>query len=459
MSEPARHAGAAARWAFWLVLLAGFGLMLRLSLPGHLSVDSVLALHEGRFGVRTTWNPAIFGWLLGVFDRIHTGTALAVVASSLLLFGSWALLPRLRPRTSWLAPVVALGVVALPQALIYPAIVWKDVWFADAAIAGFVVLALGLGKADGRTPWASLALAALLFAAAGLLRQNGLILVFPAALAIAWALSARGWRRSLPLAGGWIVAVAALTLVLSATARPQGAGAPDGAGEKGLRLLATYDLAAAAALQPGRPTPRIDAVAPDVGAYLRDNAQRLYAPERVDVLTADRTLALGLKRVPRQVIRAEWLDLITTDPGLWLRGRMLAFRQVAGTPVIDRCLPVTLGVEGPAATLQALEIAPRRSVGDGRLYNYVTWFLDTPAMSHLAFAVIALAVGVFLLVRRDPADLAIAGLLAGALGFAASFFAISIACDYRYLYALDVAAVTGALYFLLDPRLRRSERA
>ena len=45
-----------------------------------------------------------------------------------------------------------------------------------------------------------------------------------------------------------------------------------------------------------------------------------------------------------------------------------------------------------------------------------------------------------------PEDIAVAGLLASALGFAATFFAISIACDYRYLYALDLSALAGALY-------------
>lgn len=450
MSESARRPSAA-RWVLWLVLLAGYLLMLRLNVPGHLSVDSVLALHEGRFGVRTTWNPAIFGWLLGTLDRITPGTMLVVALSGLLLFGGWALLSRTRTRTTWLAPAVAVALVALPQVMIYPAIVWKDVLFADCAVAGFALLAFGVSK--GGTPWVSLILAAVLLAAAGLFRQNGLILSLPAALAIAWALSARGWKRSLGLAAGWLVAVAALTLLLSAVARPQGAGAPDNAGEKGLRLLATYDLAAASHLQPGRPTPRIDAVAPDVGRYLRDNADRLYAPERVDVLTADPWLAAGLKRVPRAVVLAEWRDLLTRQPGLWFRGRMLAFRQVVGTPVIDRCLPITVGVEGPAATLQALRISPRRTPGDLRLYNYSTWFFDTPAMSHIAYGIVALIVMLALLVRRDPADIAVAGLMAGALGFAASFLAISIACDYRYLYVLDVAALTGLLYLALDPRL------
>lgn len=445
------------RPAYWLVVAAGLALLLHLNLPGHLTVDSVLALHEGRFGVRTTWNPAFFGWLLGILDRIVPGTAAAVAMSGLLLFGSWAALSALRPRTSWLAPVVALGVVALPQALIYPAIVWKDVLFADAVVAGYVLLAFGVRDPTRPTPWVSLVLAALLFAAAGLLRQNGLIMAAPAALAIAWARSgAVGWPRGLALAGGWLAGVAILTLVLSAVAQPQGAGAPDSAGGKGVRIVQTYDLVAAAALQPGRPTPEIDKVAPAAGDYIRGAAPRLYSPERVDTLAADPTLGALLKTLDSEAIQAEWLNLVRGQPVLYLRVRAMAFGQVFGTPVIDRCLPVTVGVDGPSAALKALDMPRRRTVEDGRLYNYVTWFMDTPAMSHVAFAALALAVGVALLLRRDPADLAIVGLLAGALAFAASFFAISLACDYRYLYVLDIAAMTGALYLAIDPNLKRA---
>lgn len=440
-----------------MILAGALTLMLKLNLPGHMTVDSVLALHEGRFGVRTTWNPAFFGWLLGVLDRLHTGTALAVGLFGVLLFGAWSLLAALRPRTSWLAPLVALGLVALPQAMIYPGIVWKDVQFAVSAVAGFALLGFGVRDRLGGTPWVSLILAALLFAAAGLLRQNGLLLALPAALAIAWARSGSGgWLRSSGLAVAWLAAVAALTLLLSAVAQPQGAGAPDNAGSKGLRILGTYDIIGAAALQPGRPTPHIDRQSPAAGDYIRAHAAQLYSPERVDTIGADDRIGELMKTVNASTIRAEWLDLIRHQPGLYLRVRALAFGQVLGTPLIDRCLPVSLGVDGPAAALKALDMPRRQSPEDQRLYNYVTWFLDTPAMSHLAFAAIALVVGVALLFRRDPADLVIAGLMAGALGFTASFFAISIACDYRYLYLLDVAAITGLLYLALDPRLKRA---
>lgn len=448
--------GSPARWAFWAVLAGAFLLMLKLNLPGHLTVDSVLALHEGRFGVRTTWNPAFFGWLLGVLDRIHRGTALAVILSGGVLFGAWALLPAVRRRASWVAPLVALGLVALPQVMIYPGIVWKDVQFAVATIAGFCLLAFGVRDRLGRTPWLSLVAAALLFAAAGLLRQNGLILALPAALAIAWSRSAyKGWLRSTGLAVAWLIAVAALTFVLSVVAQPQGVGAPDSAGGKGLRILQNYDIAAAAALEPGRRMPHIERASPVAAAYLRTHAAEFYSPERVDKMASDDRMAELWRTVPPEAARAEWFALIRDDPALYLRARMLAFEQVFATPLIDSCLPVTVGVDGPPPTLEALKMTRRFDRNDQRLYNYATWYMETPALSHVAFAAIAAVLAVLLLLRRDPADLVIAGLLAGALGFAASFFVISIACDYRYLYLLDVAAITGLIYLAVDPRLKR----
>jgi hypothetical protein len=375
--------------------------------------------------------------------------------SGLVLFGAWALLPSLRPRTSWLAAPLALGLAALPQALIYPAIVWKDVWFAEAAVAGFVALALALQRPPGVMRWVWFALAALLCAAAGLLRQNGLIVVAPAAIAIAWAGWPRARARSLATAALWVAAVAAGTLALSAYAKPEGAGRPDSAGAKGVRLVQIYDLVGAASREP-LPLARIDRIDPALDDEIRAEAAAAYSPERVDTLTGVR-LGKALRRVDSATMQAEWLDLIVHDPGLYLATRAEVFRWVLETPAIDRCLPVHVGVDGPPKALADLHMKPRRSRGDERLYNYVTWFLDTPADSHVTYGLVALAVGHVLLFRRDPADLAMAGLMAGALGFAASFFVISIACDYRYLYFLDLAAMTGVLYLALDPRLGRAQ--
>ena len=45
-----------------------------------------------------------------------------------------------------------------------------------------------------------------------------------------------------------------------------------------------------------------------------------------------------------------------------------------------------------------------------------------------------------------------AALIASALAFTASFFVISISCDYRYLYFLDLSALAALFYLSLDTR-------
>ena len=56
-----------------------------------------------------------------------------------------------------------------------------------------------------------------------------------------------------------------------------------------------------------------------------------------------------------------------------------------------------------------------------------------------------------LLRRREPADVAIAFLLLSGFAVTASFFVISIACDYRYLYFPDTAVMLSLFYLALDP--------
>lgn len=443
-----------ARIAFLAVMTAGFALVLHWNLPGHLSVDSVLALKEGRFGVRETWNPAIFGWLLGRFDAITPGTTIAVTVMAALLFGAWAAMAGLRTRSSWLAPVLALLAIALPQVVIYPGIVWKDVWFAQAAIAGFVLLAYAVGRPKGGLSLALLILAALALALAGLLRQNGLILAAAGAVALAWTSWDGGARRALSGATVWLAGVGLLVFALSILAQPQGLGRPDGAGAKGLRILQVYDLAGAAT-RTDMPLDQLAARDPTLDDLFREKAQALYSPERVDTLNNDKAFGERLAKAPEGAIQGEWLSLILTRPQAYLETRWAAFRWVVATPDIDKCLPIHVGAAGPPAAMAALDMPARQDRRDFRLYNYVTWFLDTPAYSHLVWGGLALVAGLILLLRRDPADIVMAGLMFGSLAFAASFFVLSLACDYRYLYLVDLAGLTGVLYLALDPRLRR----
>ena len=124
------------------------------------------------------------------------------------------------------------------------------------------------------------------------------------------------------------------------------------------------------------------------------------------------------------------------------------------TPKIEQCLPVYVGVDGPAERMKALNISEGVTPPAQALYDYGERFVHTPLYSHLGFALAALAAAGFMLKRREAQDVAMAGLMISALGFTASFLLISVACDYRYLYLLDLAALTGWLYLVIDFPLR-----
>jgi hypothetical protein len=443
--------------ALRVVLAGGFLLMLAASLPGHLSYDSVLELYEGHFHVRQSWAPAFYAWVLGVFDSVLPGTALYVVASGLLLFLALASFATLRGRVSWFAVPLALVFVLTPAVLVYQGIVWHDVLFANLAIAGMVCLSHAAICWETRARrWMFLAATLLLLAAAVLTRQNGFIMGVLAALALGWTAGAReGWKRGVAWGAGGFVALVLVAQALGYVGVPSRAGPADGL-DKGLRILRQYDLIGALATDPNLPLPAIEAANPASARTLRREASRVYSAERVDFLDGQPGLSKALWSLSDKTVSAEWSNLILHHPGLYLRQRWQVFRWVFLTPVIDRCLPVYVGVDAPVEKMTPLGLVQRRSMTDQQLVNYSTWFMDTPAFSHLTYVVMGLLVAGVLLLRRDPADIPIVALTLGGVAFAASFFVISIACDYRYLYFLDLSAMAGLLYVVVDPRLRRS---
>jgi hypothetical protein len=443
--------------AVGVILAGGFLLMLAANMPGQLSLDSVMQLYEGRFQVRETFAPAIYSLVLRIFDSILPGTALYLLASGLLLFGALAALRGLRPRVSWLAVPVALAIVLTPQLLVYQGIVWRDVMFANVSVAGFVCLAYAVSRWERRgLRWAALAGALFLLALAAVVRQNGLIVVLLAAIALAWTARVR-WFGKAAYGVGFFVAAALLSQGLNGAAQPKTAGR-DTAMDVGLRILQHYDVVAAAALDPSLPLSEIDKVRPADDDFIRAEARKVYSPERVDFFDRSPDLGKHLWPVPAEAMRAAWLDVIFEHPDLYLRHRLGAFTWVFLTPEVGRCVPLHVGVEGPPEKIAALKLAPGADPQDMAVYRYAERFFQTPVYSHLTYAVIAVAVAGLLLLRRDPADMAIVALMLGALGFTASFFVISLACDYRYLYFLDLAALTGLLYLAIDPPFGASRR-
>lgn len=439
-----------------LVLALGYAAMLALNLPGHLSFDSVVQLHEGRTHVRDTWAPAIFGWILGFFDGFVPGTGLYVAVSGALFYGSLAAMLALRPATSWAAVAVAAILAASPLVLIYQAIVWKDVLFANCALAGCVALAHA-AKAWPRpgVRWLWLVAALLLLALAALVRQNGVVVAVCAAAALGWV-AARRWRGKALWAAGGLAAVMALSQLMSVAVEPTATSAEE-ANTKGVRIVQRYDVIGAVARDPTFRTTNMEAYNPRANAVVRANAEKYFTAQRVDTLGVP-VIANALKDIEPEAITADWKRLILERPLLYAHQRLGVFHWLIAPPELDRCLPVYIGVDGPREKLAELGIPLRLSPKDQALHDYAKRFYATPLYAHFTYVGLAILTILALLVRRDPQDIAVIALMLGGLAFAGTFLIISLACDFRYLYMLDLAGMAGLFYLAIDPRLRRRSR-
>ena len=450
-----------ARTAFRWVLAAGLLVMLGANLPGHLSYDSVAQLYEGHFHVRETWGPALYAWVLGFFDGFIPGTSLYVTVSAALFFGALAALRGLRPTTSWWAVLAAGAAVMTPQLAVYQGIVWKDVMFANCAVAGFVLVAWA-GQVWPRRGlrWGLLITALVLMAAGAQVRQNGIIAGGFAALALGWIAALneadQTWRQRLRRGLTWALgAVVALVVMgqLETTFSEPAKAPKDTALGTGLRIVESFDVIGAMAMDPTYRPDALNAANPAAAAIVKSRAKADYSGRRVDFVDRDPTIQAGLNLLSDKAFAAEWRNLVFKHPGLYLRVRIEDFRWVFAPPVIDWCLPVYVGVDAPAEKMGPLGIQHRYVQSDVMLYNYATWFLDTPVYSHAFYTGLSLVLGVLLLWRRQGADIPMAAMQFAGAAFAASFFLISIACDYRYLYFTDVAAIAGLIYAALDPPL------
>ena len=437
-----------------LILLIGFAAIVAVNWPGHLSYDSILQLLQGRTGLYNTWHPPVMAWLLGLGDALVPGTGLFVAFDAALGFGALAGVLLLAPgRAGWPAAVAALAIALSPQMLIYQGIVWKDVLFADAAVAGFVCLAQAAAQWRlARARWALLAASFLLLGLAALTRQNGTVLLPFAGAALGWIAAREGRSRigAALLGGGFFLGLLAFVFGASAllSLRSDGESGPT----EQFHLLEVYDLAGAVAREPDFPLAALAEDDPDLERVLRNESARFYTPVRNDPLASAPDMQKPLEALDQDALGADWRELVLHHPWLYLKIRAADFGWVAFTPDIVICRPIFTGIDGPAPQMKALGLPGRRDARDLALADYGKAFFDTPMLSHIPFAVVA-ATGIWLLLRRRrQADIAMAAMLGAGLAFAVSFFPIAISCDYRYLYGLDLSALAGLLYFALEPR-------
>lgn len=436
-----------ARAAAAAVLFAGLAVSLALNWPGQLSYDSIVQLHDGRLGHYNPWHPPVMSWILGLADSIVPGTGLFIVFDEFLVTASLVSLLWITVRVSWTAVLAAAILIALPQILLYQGIVWKDVLFADTALAGFVALArVGTSWRNDAERWILLCVAFLLFVLAALTRQNGALVIPFGAAALVFIARSQGerWSRSIAVAGGAAAICAALVFAANATLAQRTGGVSGIPGQ--WKLLQLYDLIGEVKRDPSLRLRSLTRVNPALAQLIRSDGTRLYTPARNDTLVASMNLQNEFASTSPRAIATQWFETLFEHPMTYLGVRARVFYWLFFTPDPVQCDAYYTGVDGPPQYLRELGLAKKIRAQDRILGNYSAHFVRTPVFSHVAYAVLAGILSVWFIWRGRPSDIAFAALVACALVFTLSFFVIAIACDYRYLLFLDLASIASAFY-------------
>ena len=436
------------------ILAAGGLVTYLINFPGSMEDDSFAQLLEGRNESYSFWHPPIMSWMLGVSDALPGPPAAWFVLFDIALaFFALIGVLWLARRVSWAAVVAAALMLALPQLLLLQAVVWKDALFADACVAAFVCLGLaGEHWVILRLRLVLLGASAALLSLAVLARQNGFV-ILPFAVGALWIVAAKregSSRTGASYGAALLLLSCGLGLGANALLELHWDGTP--ARKDQIKMLWLYDITGMVKRDPAIPLTSLASDDPGLRQVILADGVRRWSPVKSDTLEWSPRIVDALDSASARALWNQWIALVTTRPATYLAVRAELFWWVFQAPDVGQCHPFHVGDEGDPADLKLLGMQPRLDARDEVLLSYGNALEHTPVFWHAAYGGIALAVLALVLLRRRPADIAVGSLIAATMAFSATFFAISIACDYRYLYVIDLTALAGSLYVAAEWR-------
>lgn len=439
--------------AFWMLLgskslayamVGGFVVFACLvNFPGHLSLDSLVQLSEGRSGNFVSFNPPFASVLIAVFDRIHAGTAL-LMTFNIIMFGLVLILMlHTLPRTNPLSNLLLLAMLASPITLIYNGIIWKDVMFAN-----FALLAFSLLIASERQPsWGKTLLIMVLLAMASLIRQQGIIIALIASLAMPFILRWRqqsGWFSRIGLGLGTFLVLVVVSKLLFLLATLGTSGANSGAYSTPISLLMLYDIAGLIKHRPGVSLPIFEQAGIPVAAF-KAMVLANYTPQRID--TMDWFSILPATSDFFSLIPQQWRQSILASPGAYLSHRLDVFSWQLGSFDHTKCAPVYVGIETSGQELlRSLQLSQTSSRYSGQLWGYASQLFDSPVFTGAWYLLTQFACVAILCYQGLKQHKTAIGLGIAAILFTLSYLLVGIACDLRYIYFMIVSSMFCAVY-------------
>ena len=417
--------------------------------PGEMSVDSVMSLYEAMTGFAAGWGPTFMSATLAWLGGSTIGTCLFVALNCVLTYGCFVvLLTRGRcvnlPR--W--QVAAAFLLALnPLFMFYVGIIWKDVMLATMALVAATLLLLAADR-TGRSRFLLLGLCILVAGMLVPIRQQGVLIAIPLAVATGWLVvnevkpSVLGRMAAFTSCIALVVMSAVLFNSLSAaTVKPPS----NGSVSVGIFTIQAYDIAGMiAGAKKGDPAAWSGAsltVQKDIHAH--------YSSERIDTIWQLESVRTYFNKLSAEQYMSTWANGIKHDPGAYVRSRLAAFASLLGLRSITGCVPTFWGIGALPEQVSALGLkngmdARARFIGHTAIRLYAT-----PVFRNWFYAALLLLASAATVCRlRDSRRVCGVSVASAAGLYFLSFLPTTIACDFRYLYPVACLSTLLCIYLL-----------
>lgn len=426
--------------------------LVALHAPGQMSLDSVTALYEAEIGRAVGWGPPFFSAVLGWFGGGEVGATLFVALNTLVTYGLFVVLlvSGVKPESlrRWRI-VAAVLLAANPLFMFYAGVLWKDVLLATCTGLAVVLLLLQGGL---RGIWFGMSVVLVLActAALPLIRQQGILLAVPLAIANGLAVSRQlASSRSARIAGlaGAVLLTGAASVLLASASAVRVKPLPSSPVSVGVATIQAYDVIGMAAY--ALPDDRVVWARADQVAVR--HMQVGYSPERIDTLWRDPAVRGYIDSMTPGQLQKIWMAGIQHDPVAYLTHRTQAFAALLGIRGVAGCVPAYWGVAGDPSQLSALGLREEMDGRDRLVGALAKALASSPVFRHWWYAAMLLLATIALLRMPGRADAALWAAAIGAWAYLLSFVPTSIACDVRYLYPVALIATLLCIRLLLSP--------
>lgn len=426
--------------AFALLIVASAAYCL-LNYPGHVSLDSIVHLYEGRTGIYASFNPPFVSFLFGLADKIIPGTGLLMLVNVAMFTAATTLLIQALPRTT-LQFNAALAIWLLsPITVIYNGIAWKDVMFANFSLCAFMLI---LSRSLHHKAWKT-ALIITLLSCGSLIRQQGLIVSLIGCVTMAYSTPIDNRFARYPrllMAAVFLLFSLALSKLLFWYVAFRAQQMQVNTVTTGIMLLMLYDIAGMTHNAPTQPLSHFAAMGVDV-VSLKQAMLQQYTAQRIDTLNLFPPLPAQLTF---EDVWQQWLAFVTTNPLAYLAHRLTVFSWQLGLHDKMLCVPVYVGMEtSPTAMLAALKLEQTAPLFSDALYHYGKPLFQSPVFGGYIYLLASFLVCIKLAPRWRQ-HLPVLGLTISGILFAFSYLFIGIACDLRYIYFMIMATGFCSLY-------------